>query len=546
VAPIDTATLAAAGPRPTTGSIAGPTANPERQVRFPLAGSGPFRQDARVIGDEEACYRAIASRDRRFDGWFFMGVTTTGIFCRPSCPATTPKRTNVRYFRSAAAAQGSGFRACRRCRPDTAPGSPEWNQRGDLAGRAVALIDDGVVDRDGVGAVARRLAVSERHLHRILVAELGASALSLARARRAQSARTLIETTDLPFTQIAFAAGFASVRQFNDTVRAYFGTSPSVLRADRRSSRQRHRCGARSGPDDVEPNALTVIGLRLPTRTPFSGSTLLEFLAARAIGGMEAVSDDGAYWRTLRLPYGSATAALRAGDDHVAVSLTLRDGRDLGSAVARLRRLLDLDADPQAIDAALAQDEALGALVARTPGRRSPGTVDGTEALVRAIVGQQVSVAGARTVLGRLVDALGTDAPAVAGAPEGLGRCFPAPEAIIDAPETAFAMPRSRHRALVSCCAAIAGGKLDLSPGAERTDTRRQLLAVAGVGPWTTEYVAMRALGDPDAFLPTDLGVRRGLESLGLAGDPRSAAALAARWRPWRAYALHHLWAAAP
>jgi AraC family transcriptional regulator of adaptative response / DNA-3-methyladenine glycosylase II len=534
VASDDAPTLPAGGRAATIGP-------PEHHVRFPLAGPIAPWQDAAVTDDEEAWYRAITSRDRRFDGWIFVGVTTTGIFCRPSCPAATPKRTNVRFFRSAAAAQGAGFRSCRRCRPDTAPGSPEWNQRGDLAARAVALIDDGLVDREGVGAVARRLAVSERHLHRILVAELGAGALALARSRRAQTARTLIETTDLPFTQIAFAAGFSSVRQFNDTVRACFGANPSVLRADRTSALRR----TRAGEPPSGAGASRSIALRLPARVPFAGAALLEFLGTRAIQGVEALDGEGRFWRTIVLPRGPATAAMRAAHDHVAISLTLADGRDLAAAVARLRRLLDLDADPHAIDSTLGADPHLRPLVARTPGRRSPGTVDGTEQLVRAIVGQQISVTGARTVLGRLVDALGSDTPPVAGAPAGLRRCFPTASAIADAPPDAFAMARSRYRAVVAGAGAIAGGDLDLSPGADRHETRRRLLAVPGIGPWTADYLLMRALADPDAFLPTDLGVRRGLEAVGLRCDPSDLEAIAARWRPWRAYAVGHLWSAA-
>jgi AraC family transcriptional regulator of adaptative response / DNA-3-methyladenine glycosylase II len=507
--------------------------------------------DGRVIDDPDACYRAVASSDPRFDGWFFFGVTTTRIFCRPSCPATTPKRTNVRFYRSAAEAQGAGFRACRRCRPDTAPGSPAWNVRGDLAARALALIDDGLVDRGGVGAVAHRLAVSERHLHRVLVAEVGAAPVALARARRAQTARILIETTDLPFTDIAFAAGFASVRQFNDTVRAFFGANPTTLRSDHRTVGRRQRPSSTRGPSSTDPDhrATTTLSLRLATRAPFAGAELLAFLAARTIDGVDAVDAEGAYWRTLRLPHGDGCAALRVADDHVQASLLLGDLRDVGPAVARLRRLLDLDGDPEAIDADLGRDPALADLVAGTPGRRSPGAVDGTEQLVRAIIGQQISVRGARTVTRRLVETLGQPlsiGPITApDAPVGLRVTFPSAEAIAGAPDAALSMPGARRRALVGACEAVASGSLDLSPGADRAAAVEQLLARSGIGPWTAGYVAMRALGDPDVFLPTDVGVRRGLEAVGLATAPGAAAARAERWRPWRSYALHHLWAAA-
>jgi AraC family transcriptional regulator of adaptative response / DNA-3-methyladenine glycosylase II len=496
-----------------------------------------------VIHDDERCYRAVRSRDARFDGWFFVGVTSTGIFCRPSCPATTPRRANVRFYPTAAAAQHEGFRACRRCRPDTAPGSPEWNQRADLAGRAMRLVNDGLVDREGVGGLARRLAVSERHLHRVLVAELGAGPLALARARRAHTARVLIETTDLAFTEIAFAAGFASIRQFNDTVRATFGAAPSVLRADRGTSITRGRSGDPAAPG-LGP---TPIILRLATRAPFAGSEIVGFLSARAIPGVEHVHPDGGYHRVLSLPHGPATVALSPAADHVSARLVLTDLRDLGPAVERCRRVLDLDADPQAVDEVLGADPLLTRLVATTPGRRSPGAVDGTELLVRAIVGQQVSVAGARTVAGRIALALGDaipDALAAAG-PAGLAHAFPSAEALVDVDPATLAMPRSRARALVDAVTLVADGHVTLDPGADRADVERRLLEVRGIGPWTASYVAMRALGDPDVFLPTDLGVLRGMAAGGEPLDPKAAAERAAAWRPWRSYALHHLWSMA-
>ncbi len=496
--------------------------------------------------DDESCYQAIRSKDPRFDGWVFVGVTSTGLFCRPSCPATTPRRQNVRFYPTAAAAQGAGFRACRRCRPDTAPGSPEWNVRGDLASRAMRLIDDGLVDREGVGGVARRLAVSERHLHRILVQEVGAAPLPLARSRRAQTARVLIETTELPFTEIAFAAGFASIRQFNDTVREFFGASPTVLRADRTTSIRRGRSGPLTTDGGTGP---TPISLRLATRTPFAGDQVLGFLATRAIPGVEAVSDDGTYHRVLRLPTGMATVSLRAKDDHVTADLLLADLRDLGPAVARCRRLLDLDADPVAVDRALGADPVLQPLVAAVPGRRSPGAVDGTELLVRAVIGQQVSVAGARTVASRVAASLGEDLPAALRAAPGahpdLERAFPDAAALGAADPTGFSMPRSRGLALTEACRLVADGEVELDPGSERADVEGRLLQVKGIGPWTTAYLAMRALSDPDVFLPTDLGVLRGLAALGGPGDARGAAAAAEPWRPWRSYALHHLWSAA-
>ena len=499
-----------------------------------------------MIEDEERCYRAVSSRDQRFDGWFFVGVTSTRIFCRPSCPATTPRRTNVRFYATAAAAQHAGFRACRRCRPDTAPGSPEWNQRGDLAGRAMRLVNDGLVDREGVRGLARRLAVSERHLHRVLLAELGAGPLALARARRAHTARVLIETTDLAFTEIAFAAGFASIRQFNDTVRATFGTSPTVLRGDRTSAIRRGRSSA-SGGSAPSASGPTPVVLRLATRPPFAGPEAIGFLAFRAVAGMEVVDGDGTYRRVLDLPHGPATVALRAELDHVSARLVLGDRRDLGPAVERCRRVLDLDADPASVDTVLGADPVLAPLVAATPGRRSPGAVDGAELLARAILGQQVSVVGAHTIAGRLVARLG--APITAALSEadggGLTHCFPTAASIAGIDPESLPMPRARGRALAAALALVADGTLTLDPGSDRAEVEARLLAVPGIGPWTASYVAMRAVGDPDVFLPTDLGVLRGLAAAGGPSDARAAAEVARAWRPWRSYALHHLWSAA-
>ncbi|KAB1138781.1 DNA-3-methyladenine glycosylase 2 family protein, partial [Micromonospora sp. AMSO12t] len=336
--------------------------------------------------DFERCYRAVDSRDQRFDGWFYTGVTSTGIYCRPSCPATTPKRQNVRFFPSAAAAQTAGLRACRRCRPDAAPGSPQWDVRADVVGRAMRLIADGVVDRDGIPGLAARLGYTERHLHRMLRAEMGAGPLALARAQRAQTARTLIETTGLGMAEVAFAAGFGSVRQFNDTVREVFGAAPSELRTAGR------RCPA--------PGGAGTITLRLAYRPPLHAEALLDFLALRALPGVEEVRD-GTYRRGLRLPHGAGEAALTPADGHVTATLRLTDMRDLAPAVARCRRLLDLDADPTAVDGTLATDPALAGVVAAEPGIRLPRSVDGFEMAVRAVVGQQVSVRSARTTLTR-------------------------------------------------------------------------------------------------------------------------------------------------
>ncbi|MEV4492342.1 AlkA N-terminal domain-containing protein [Micromonospora coxensis] len=503
--------------------------------------------------DFERCYRAVDSRDQRFDGWFYTGVTTTGIYCRPSCPAMTPKRQNVRFFPSAAAAQGAGLRACRRCRPDAAPGSPQWDVRADVVGRAMRLIADGVVDRDGVPGLAGQLGYTERHLHRMLRAELGAGPLALARAQRAQTARTLIETTELGMAEIAFAAGFGSVRQFNDTVREVYGAAPSELRT------MRGRRPAVGGAGTIT--------LRLAYRPPLHAAALLDFLAVRALPGVEEVRD-GTYRRGLRLPHGPAEVALTPVDGHVSATLRLADMRDLAPAVARCRRLLDLDADPEAVDATLAADPALAPAVRAEPGVRLPRAVDGFEMAVRAIVGQQVSVRSARTTLTRLLHHPTSHTNAVdhevdgdvdlpncrqlhdhqgEGQGEGWGglRGFLEAGEVVGLPDAAFGMPAGRRETLRALARAVADGEIVLDPGGDRQETVRRLLAVPGIGAWTAGYVAMRALGDPDVFLPTDLAVRRGGAALGLPDDPKTLDLYADRWRPWRSYAVIRLWRAA-
>lgn len=483
--------------------------------------------------DFERCYRAVASRDARFDGVFVTCVTSTGIYCRPSCPAITPKPTNVRFLPSAAAAQREGFRACLRCRPDATPGSPEWNYRADVVGRAMRLIADGVVDRDGVSGLASRLGYTERHLHRLLTAEVGAGPLALARAHRAQTARVLIETTALDFAEIAFAAGFGSVRQFNDTIQEVYGRTPTALRAATR---------AEAGP---APQALV---LRLPYREPLAAQALLDFLAYRAVPGVEEVVGDR-YRRGMHLPHGPATVELAVRPGHVVASLRLTDVRDLAPAVARCRRLLDLDADPVAVDGVLAADPALAPRVAKEPGLRVPGAVDGFEIAVRAVVGQQVSVPGARATLARLNAYARDHAPSATpsgtrpGHDSGGLVGFLTPQQLLALPDEVFGMPAARRRTLQALAAAVVDGRIQLDPGADRAETRRQLLELPGVGPWTVQYIALRGFGDPDVALTTDLGVRRGAAALGLDNDPKRLAAHAERhWAPWRSYATVHLW----
>ena len=499
--------------------------------------------------DDERRYQAAVSKDPRFDGVFFIAVTSTGIYCRPSCPAITPKRANMRFYRSAAAAQEAGFRACKRCRPDASPGSPEWNIRADVVGRAMRLIADGVVDRDGVEGLARRLGYEQRQVRRLVTAELGAGPLAIARAQRAQTARILTETTALPLSEIAFAAGFASIRQFNATVHEVFAMTPTELRNARGlvpgddPAVTRPALGGRPGGPRAAP------GLRLAYRAPIDGERMLGYLAARAIPGVEEVRD-GRYRRTIMLPNGPGILSLGPGPGHVDCELQLEDLRDLTAAVQRCRRLLDLDADPEAVTGYLSADPVLGPLALANPGRRSPGHVDGNELALRAVLGQQVSVAAARRLGARLVATYGKPL----SRPDGpLTHCFPEAGTLAAADPAALPMPRSRALALTGLASALASGELLLDPGAERDRAEAVLLALPGIGPWTASYIRMRALSDPDAFLPSDVGVLDALARLGAvpagtgpsarARAAKAAAALAQNWRPWRSYAVHHLWA---
>ena len=361
--------------------------------------------------DPERCYLAVQSKDPRFDGWFVTAVTSTGIYCRPSCPARTPQRRNVRFLPTAAAAQRAGFRACKRCRPDATPGSPEWDGRADVVARAMRLIADGVIDRAGVPGLADQVGYSVRQLERVLLAEVGAGPVALARAQRAQTARVLVETTDLSMTEVAFAAGFTSIRQFNDTVRAVFAAPPSALRATGPGPVR----GARAAPGRLD--------LRLPFRQPLCPDTLFGHLAATAVPGVEEVVGT-TYRRTLRLPHGPGIVALTPTASHIACRMELADVADLTAAIARCRRLLDLDADPDAVDRALSVDPVLGPAVGRSPGRRVPRTVDGDEFAVRAVLGQQVSTAAARTCAGALVAERGEP---LATPSAGLTHLFPRP-----------------------------------------------------------------------------------------------------------------------
>ena len=464
--------------------------------------------------DSDALYRAVASRDRRFDGRFVLGVTSTGIYCRPSCPARTPKPQNVRFFALPAAAVAAGFRACRRCRPDTVAARPHIADETGIVDRALTMVSQGIVDQVGVSGLADRLAVSERHLHRLLIESVGTGALSLAQARRAQTARTLLEQTTMSVTDVAFAAGFGSLRQFNDVMKLEYGASPSELR--RKPQR----------PD--RPADVGSIALRLPVTVPWDGKRLLSFLAARGIPSVESYVE-GRYERTIATPSGGVVIALWPSEDAVHVQVHTGEVSDIGAAMLVVRRVCDLSADITAIDKALAADRSLRSMVRRRPGLRVPGAVTGWEILVRAIVGQQVSVAAARTSLGRIVERCGNTVGA--DEPGRVMRLFPEPEEIASADLDGLGMTGRRVRTLVAAAEAAASGELLLEPGDDLAGARGRLMALPGVGPWTTEYVAMRALADPDAWPDGDLVLAKATTNVNL--DALT---------PWRAYAAMHFW----
>ncbi|MGW3931283.1 DNA-3-methyladenine glycosylase 2 family protein [Streptomyces microflavus] len=450
--------------------------------------------------DERTRYEAVSSRDARFDGAFFFAVVTTGIYCRPSCPAVTPRRANVRFYPTAAAAQAGGFRACRRCRPDAVPGSAEWNVRADVVGRAMRLIGDGVVDREGVPGLAGRLGYSARQVQRQLNAELGAGPVALARAQRSHTARVLLQTTGLPVTEIAFAAGFASVRQFNDTIRRIYARTPSALRAEAGTGLGGGRGeGLRAG-----------IPLRLAHRGPYATGALFDLLGEQAVARVEELAGEPGrrtYRRTLRLPYGTGIAAVDEASPGpwLEARIHLTDLRDLTTAVQRLRRLFDLDADPYAVDEALAADPRLAPLVAARPGLRSPGAVDPEEEAVRALVGRERAE--------ELVERYGKVLDVPCGA---LTHVFP---------ERGVLAGAATEPALRTVATALADGELRLDAGADREEAARTLATLPGVDGPTAALIRMRALGDPDV-------------------DPYGTPG-AERWRPWRSYAVRHLETAA-
>ncbi|AUX35616.1 MULTISPECIES: AlkA N-terminal domain-containing protein [Sorangium] len=482
--------------------------------------------------DEEACYRALETRDRRFDGRFFTGVLSTGIYCRPICPARTPKRERCVFFPSAAAAQEAGYRPCLRCRPEASPGTPAWLGTSALVSRALRLIAEGALDDADAPALAARLGVGERHLRRLFLRHVGAPPLAVAQTRRLLFAKKLLDETALSMTEVALSSGFSSVRRFNDAIRATYARTPRELR----TAASKRGGGAAGGAPDI--------ALRLPFRPPLDWGALAGFLGARAIPGVESAGP-GVYRRTVRVAGGHGVVEVRPapGEPHLLARLRLPGTEGLIHCAERLRRLFDLGADPDAIAAHLRADPRLAPLVAATPGVRVPGAWDGFELAVRAILGQQVSVRAATQLAGRLVERHGEPLAARGGLPEGaegLRFVFPSPEALAAADLTDLGVPRARAATITALAARVARGEVALDASRGLDETVRALCAVPGIGAWTAHYIAMRALREPDAFPATDLGLRRAPG--GVSGA--DLLAMAEAWRPWRAYAAMLLWTA--
>ena len=474
--------------------------------------------------DRRALDRARKSRDARFDGRFFIAVTSTGIYCRPICPAPSPKHANIRYYGSAAAAAEAGFRPCLRCRPEAAPGTPAWLGTSAVVNRALRLIQQGALDEASVDALAARLGVGPRHLHRLFLQHVGASPIAVAQTRRLHFAKRLLDETELPMTQVALASGFGSLRRFNDAFRQSYARAPSSLRRTRRGGTPR-----------------VALALTLNYRPPYDWYRLLAFYAARAVPGVESVID-GLYRRVIRMSPSKegavGTIAVRQLPELNALALEIQHPDPLATAaiVQRVRVQFDLAADPRPIAAVLGQDRLLAASVATSPGLRLPGAFDPFELSVRAVLGQQVSVAAARTLAARVVARCGEalDAPDA-----GLTHAFPTPRALATADLDGIGLTGVRIRSIKALAAATASGALDFD--AEPTALRATLAGIPGLGPWTVEYLMLRAALDPDAFPAGDLGLRKAAGR----GDKISETALAARaeaWRPWRGYAVFHLW----
>lgn len=479
--------------------------------------------------DFEACRRAFQTRDARFDGRIFCGVKTTGIYCRPVCPARTPNAANVEFFPSAAAAQEAGYRPCLRCRPEASPDLGAWRGTSNTVSRALALIEAGAMDDGDVDALASRLGVGERQLRRLFRQHLGASPVSVAQTRRVLLAKQLIQETRLPMSEVALASGFGSVRRFNETFLQLFGRPPGELRRSRAA----------------ETPAADGIVVRLPYKPPYDWDAIIGFLGGRAIEGVERV-EPRRYARTLSIGGRTGVVVVTPRDDD-ALSAEIRfpDLRALPAVIARVRRVFDLSADPVLIGTHLGQDPALAPLVAARPGLRAPGAWDGFELAVRAILGQQITVSAARRLAVRLVDAYGEPLADPFAASLGLSRVFPRPERLVGEDIAALGMPRARGAALEGLARAVTADGTIFAPRADLETAIASLKALPGVGEWTAQYIALRELREPDAFPQGDVALQRALPHPD--GARPTADALLARsetWRPWRAYAAQHLWAA--
>jgi AraC family transcriptional regulator of adaptative response / DNA-3-methyladenine glycosylase II len=488
--------------------------------------------------DHDACYRAISVRDARFDGRLFTGVTTTGIYCRPTCPARTPRSENVVFFPTAAAAHEAGFRPCLRCRPETSPDLGAWRGASNTVSRALALVELGALDEGSVDALASRVGVGERQLRRLFQLHLGASPIAVAQSRRVLLAKQLIHETNLPMTEIAMAAGFGSLRRFNDTFQALFKRPPTALR---RPGAQDELC--RPGARDVSAGPDGEISLLLRYRPPYDWTAMLKFLRARAVEGVESVQGD-VYRRTIGLDGHQGTVTVRpAGGNALQATVRFAKLSALPQIIARLRRVFDLAADPDAIALQLVKDPALAPLVAARPGLRVPGAWDGFELAVRAVLGQQITVPGAIRLAGALVARFGEKLREPDGA---LTHVFPDPAALAGADPASMGMPRNRGVALLAVAAAVVADPQIFAAGRSLEEAVAQLRALPGIGEWTAQYIAMRQLREPDAFPAADIGLMRAMADRdGLRPTARALLARAETWRPWRAYAAQHLWASA-
>ncbi|HEX4158245.1 MAG TPA: AlkA N-terminal domain-containing protein [Rhizomicrobium sp.] len=475
---------------------------------------------------DDICYRALSARDARFDGRLFVGVETTGIYCRPICPARTPKHQNCRFFPSAAAAQMAGFRPCLRCRPEISPDAAAWRGTSNTVSRALALIAEGALDGgdSGLTALADRLGLGERQLRRLFDKHLGVPPIAVAQTRRILFAKQLIQETRLSMAEIADASGFGSVRRFNDAFRKLYGRAPHDLRILKRTA--------------VEPSLVT---LRLGYRPPYDWDSILTFFAARAIPGVELV-ERGRYRRTIAIGAAVGSFEIAPGENCLVATIRLPQLGALLSVVGRLRRMFDLDADVEAIGAHLARDAGLAPLVARRPGLRTPGAWDPFEYAVRAVLGQQITVSGARALAGKLVRLAGMPIAREVTGHEALTHGFPTPAQIAAADFTGFGMPRARIAALQALAhAAMSDPKL-FAPDKTPDDAHTRLRALPGFGEWTAQYWALRALRDSDAFPAADVGLLRATMVDGKRLTPKALAERAEAWRPWRAYAAQHLW----